>query len=779
MTALIEKRPDWRLLCPAAGAWLSGWVATEFLAASFAIAVGLLLATVVAAAVLAFPAVRKSGWATTICVVLGAAALVAGSAAVRVETRIPEEIASALESGERVELTFVLSGLPREGSFGYQLPASVTAIDQVAVTAPVLVFAELPDGRPGIGTEMRIDASLKPTSSGDDIVAMAFAKSPPEIVASPHPILDAGNALRAQFVATAEQLPGTGAMLVPGLAVGDEALVDDELDAAMKASSLTHLTAVSGSNIAIIVVGIIGIGRLFGWSRPVRIAAAGFALAGFVLLVTPQGSVIRAAAMAIIVLVLEAVSRPVAGVPVLALAVLILLAVDPWFSHDYGFALSAAATAGLLIGTRPVATWLERWVPPPIAVLIAVPLVAQVACQPILLMLEPNLPVYGVIANLLAAPAAPVATVVGLIACLLGAVVPPIGLALAWVAWLPAQWIALIAESVVVLPGATLPWLNGPLGVLSWLTLCTAIVILVRKRTPLVLKKSIAVTLAFVVLIVSTQAVISRLQRPVNWRVVACDIGQGDALLVRSGSAIVLIDTGEDPDGLHACFAEFGIDRIDLLVLSHFDTDHSGAVGDLRIPVTAAWLPDTEEARAEPVTVTLQTAGVTVYFGARGDSLQLGDLRWQALSPERRSDGGPSFSEGNDSSLTLVAEPTASCVASCLSLIALGDLGESAQSPLLDQSVAAEIVKVSHHGSRDQSAALYAQISASVGLISVGESNGYGHPTDDALTMLATSGTSAFRTDTQGHLAVFGEPDDIQVWTSKRGESPTQTHSSR
>ncbi|WP_169516513.1 ComEC/Rec2 family competence protein [Gulosibacter molinativorax] len=737
-------------------------MATEFLTAAAGIALGLLAATLVAVCF-----VRRAAWVAITCVLLAAAALVAASAAARGDSRVPEPVAVAIDGGERVTLDFVLAGLPREGAYGHRLPATLTAIDGVPATAPVLVFADLPEGSPGIGVAMRVTAALEPTSSGDDVVALAFAKGPVELVAGAHPVLEVGNHLRAKFIETARQLPGSGAMLVPGLAVGDESLVDDELDRAMKASSITHLTAVSGSNIAIIVVGVVGLGRLCGWSRPVRIAAAGFVLAGFVLLVTPQGSVIRAAAMAVIVLALEAVSRPVAGVPVLALAVIVLLVADPWLSHDYGFALSAAATGGLLIGTRPVAKWLELWLPPPIALLIAVPMVAQLACQPILLMLDATLPVYGVVANLLAAPAAPIATVVGLGACLIGAIAPPVGLAIAWVAWLPAQWIALIAETVDQLPAASVPWLAGPFGVLSWVALCVAVWLALRRRTPLPVRKALAVGLAFALLFATTQITLTNLRRPVDWRVVACDIGQGDALLVRSGDATVLIDTGEDTELLHACFAEFGIDRIDLLVLSHFDIDHSGAVGELRIPVTAAWLPDTEEARREPVTTLLEGAGIAVYFGARGDSLELGDLQWRVLSPKRSSDGGPSFAEGNDSSLTLLAEPTASCVASCLSLIVLGDLGESAQSPLLGEPVAADIVKVSHHGSRDQNAALYAEISAAVGLISVGEGNGYGHPTEDALGMLATSGTASFRTDTQGHLAVFGDRDNIQIWTSR------------
>lgn len=770
---------DWRLVGPAAAAWLAAWCATQFPGLAMWLAIGLGALGLLTAAFARAHALIAAG-----CVALAACALVAGAAAMQGEQRIPEPLDAALGESGTVEVRIAPTGLAKPGGYGWRVPARLIAIDGAPASAPVMLFAELPDPRPGIGAELLVEGSLEATDPGDRTVALVFADEVPEQVAAPHPVADLGNRLRSGFVDLAAQLPRPGAMLVPGLAVGDESLVDDALDGAMKTSSLSHLTAVSGSNIAIIVVGIVWLGRLAGWSRTVRIAAAGLALAVFVLLVTPQGSVIRATAMAVLVLVLEAVSRPVGGVPVLALAVIALLAVDPWLSHDYGFALSAAATAGLLFGTRPLSQRLERWLPPPLAMVIAVPLAAQLACQPILLMLEPAIPLYGVVANLLAAPAAPPATVIGLLACLLGAVWEPAGLALAWVAWLPAQWIALIAQAVERLPGAALPWFEGGIGVLSWLALSVAAVILLARAGPRRLRRAVALLLALALTVLAgrltADALIRARDLPEHWRVLACDIGQGDAVLVRGGGATVLIDTGEDAELLQACFAEFGIDRVDLLVLSHFDIDHSGGVEGLRVPVGAAWVPDTLEARAEPTTHRLQQAGVPVHFGARGDVIALGDLVWTALSPPRAPDGGPSTLEGNDSSLAVHAAPTADCVESCLSLVSLGDLGERAQRELLvgadspegpGIALDADVVKVSHHGSRDQHAELYSRVRARIGLISVGAGNGYGHPTDDVLAMLAAAGTPWLRTDLHGHAAVFVRDGELAVWTSRTIEA--------
>src|SRR5690606_39249834 len=134
---------------------------------------------------------------------------------------------------------------------------------------------------------------------------------------------------------------------------------------------------------------------------------------GFVVLVTPEPSVQRAAVMALAVLVASGSGRPVRGIPVLCLAVLGLLVVDPWLARSFGFVLSVLATGGLLVLAGPLAAAMARWMPRWLAVVIAVPAAAQVACQPVIVLLDAALPTYGVVANILAAPAAPIATVVG------------------------------------------------------------------------------------------------------------------------------------------------------------------------------------------------------------------------------------------------------------------------------------------------------------------------------------------------------------------------------
>jgi competence protein ComEC len=296
--------------------------------------------------------------------------------------------------------------------------------------------------------------------------------------------------------------------------------------------------------------------------------------------VTPEPSVIRAAVMAAVALVALASGRPARGMPLLCLAVIILLVVDPWLSRSYGFALSVLATAGLLLLARPLAEVLGRALPRGLSLVLAVPIAAQLACQPVLLLLNPSLPLYGVAANLLAEPAAAPVTVLGLIACLTAPILPPVATVFAAMAWLPASWIAAVATFFAAFPGARSPWPTGLLGVLL-LTAVTAagLVAVLGGVRPVVRRAARAVAVVALVGYLATLAgthLVETVTRPSDWQFAFCDVGQGDATVIRSDGRIALDDTGREPKLLQRCLDELGITHIDLLVLTHYDLDHVG-----------------------------------------------------------------------------------------------------------------------------------------------------------------------------------------------------------
>lgn len=779
---------DLRLLVPAAVAWIAAAWAVATPAAAFAVALALWAASVT---LLIAARVSRRGWVVVATVCATAAALVCSAACVQQQVRHPYALVEAAAAGRFVTVTLTTSetiGRAPAGLRSSPYAATATEVSTgggvaaarrtvVTVSTPVLVFGGRPAHRTGIGSTLTLSGTLRATQPEDDSAYLLFASGAPRDIRAPPWFLDWANGLRSSFSAAASALPGAGGDLLPGLAIGDTSAVSETLNADMKASSLSHLTAVSGANCAVVIALIMLLGGFAGVGRGVRVVASAIVLVGFVVLVTPQASVIRAAVMAGIVLLALLAGRPVRGIPVLALATLVLLAADPWLARDYGFALSVLATGGLLVLSGPLMRLLARFLPLGIAGVIAVPVAAQVACQPVLLLLNPTIPLYGVVANVLAEPAAPVATVVGLLACVTLPVVPVVGGLLARVAWLPSSWIAAVAHVCSGLPGAALPWPEGLGGVLLLFVVTVAALVAVlggvARRARLV-----CAAVAVVVLVGFGGAsagirVVQQLARPGDWQIAACDIGQGDAVLVRSAGEVALIDTGPDPKLLAACLDSLGIGHIDLLMLSHYDLDHVGGTSAVVGRVGRALVGPPAEADDERLAAQLANAGARVQQASRGLSGTLGELRWQVLWPRARLG---SVEPGNAASVTVAFAPVGRCATGCLSSLFLGDLGEQAQSLVLAAGPLphVDVVKVSHHGSADQSARLYQSIRATVGVISVGANNDYGHPTQKLLNILAGAGTVAARTDREGLVLLSpGEkPGSVRVWTQKRAAAP-------
>ena len=735
---------------------------------------------------------RGRSFVATAALTATVAAVLLSSATFGASARNPELLVDAAQAHRFVTIIAVMNA---DGATGASSPNSTasnssrsrTAITITAVTVgsttlrnlsiPAVLFGSVPSS--GIGTQISVAGTLANTEAGDHTAYLVFARGSAQLLQKPPWFLGWSNSLRAEFRAAAAQLPGDGGALLPGLAVGDTSAVSETLDAAMKSTSLSHLTAVSGANCAVVVGLIMLLGSALGASRRLRIAMALIVLVGFVVLVTPDASVLRAAVMAALVMFALASGRPTRGLPVLCLAVILLIFIDPWMSRDFGFILSVLATAGLLVLAGPLARVLSRWLPAPLAALISIPVAAQLACQPVLILLNPTIPVYGVIANLLAEPAAPVATVLGLIACVTLIVVPAVGKIALSIAWLPSAWIAAIAHFFAAAPGAQAPWFSGALGAFAIAAVTGLILVVVLKRRSTATRIIAGVLLLSVVSYgggILGQALGRSTSFPEHWQIAACDVGQGDAVLVRSGDTIALIDTGPTPQALATCLKDLGVHHIDLLVLSHYDLDHVGGTAAVLGIVDHVLVGPVSDASDTALRDSLERSGATVAEVSRGGRGMLGDLRWEVLWPPTRMG---SVEPGNAASVTVRFEGAGQCSEGCLSSLFLGDLGDEAQSRMFGVAHPAQVdvVKVAHHGSSDQSQSLYERVNARVGIVSVGSSNTYGHPTQRLLDILSALSATIARTDLEGMILISPAPNGgIAVWTEHPPDHDVSTH---
>ncbi|ROP77913.1 DNA polymerase III delta subunit [Frigoribacterium sp. PhB107] len=716
------------------------------------------------------PGSRVVPAAALVALVALVAGLVLAGAAARQHVRYPEELVAL--SGHSAELHGTATGRVAAGTRAVQVTVrEVVVADEVVWRGRASFLLLGPRVAEGaaieVGQEVSARVSVLPVEPGDDVAFVAAVRGQVVPGAPPSGAAGLADSVRSDFRGVTAELPGDGGSLLPGLAVGDTSAVDDELDEAMKASSLSHLTAVSGSNCAVLVALVMLVGGALGVPRLARLLLAAVLLLAFLVLVTPEPSIVRASVMALVVLVHLAAGRPVSGLPVVSLAVSGLLLGDPWLARDLGFALSVLATAGLVVLAAPLADAFARFLPRPVAAVLAVPVAAQLACQPVLLLLDPRVAVHGVVANVLAEPAAPLATVGGLVVCATASWAPGPAELVARAAWVPATWIGAVARSVASWPLARVEWPGGPTGVvlLAALTVLVAGAVLARPGGRL---RRVVVVLLTGALAVGAGAVVGvrtgeRSAVPADWTIAQCDVGQGDAVLVRSDGQVALVDVGDDEAALGGCLRRFGVDRIDLLVLTHFDADHVGAVDVVTGRVGRALVGPTASPDDERVVDDLAGGGAEVVEVAVGVGGVLGELGWSVLWPVRAD------AAGNDASVVTLWRPLPGCRTGCLSLLDLGDLAEAPQRLLLSSSGGAlsgvDVVKVSHHGSADQHAGLYAAARASVGLVGVGADNSYGHPRREALDMVEEAGAEVTRTDLDGDAAVVvDDSGGVRLW---------------
>lgn len=290
-------------------------------------------------------------------------------------------------------------------------------------------------------------------------------------------------AAEASAAAEPGQLPlGADAPeLVIGVVLGDDTGLEAATTKNMRASNLTHLTAVSGEHVALVLAATL---TLCG-PLPVRLKTliGLFTLVGLVLLVQPSGSVLRAAAMGSVQLVGLSLGRQASALPAWAAGAIVLLLIDPWQACDWGFALSIAATGGLIMLAPGIERQLGRVMPTFFAQLAAIPLAAQLACGPLLIALNPHISMWGVVANMLAAPVVAVVTYTGLAATALATALPSLAQLLVLPALWGCAWLECIAHFFAHLPGAQVNWPGKVSGVCSLAALNAGIwLLLVRMR---------------------------------------------------------------------------------------------------------------------------------------------------------------------------------------------------------------------------------------------------------------------------------------------------------
>ena len=500
--------------------------------------------------------------------------------------------------------------------------------------------------------------------------------------------------------------------LIPGMVIGDTSKQSVEFKNQMRRSGLTHLVAVSGANFAIVSAFVLW-GMQFVFRKVnYRLIATAIALAAFIALVRPSPSVLRAAAMAAVLLVAFGTRQGRDPLPALGFAIAAVVILDPFQARDAGFALSVLATAGLLLLAPKIK---PKFLAPPIA--------AMAFCAPVIVALSGYISPMSIIANVLAAPAVAPITIVGFIAALISPFAPWLSHLLILCVKPLAIWIVWVAKWSAGFPVFTLKT-----GLYGFLIVAVLILAIYLGRA------KVAIALLIVVITFSWA------QRfPAgDWQIANCDIGQGDAMVINlKHHRAIVIDVGPDPQLIDRCLRQLGVKEIPLLILTHIHADHVGGLAGAgkNRKIGTTWYGD-------------------VFAGTRAT---IEDVKIEVKWPDRAGE----YTPNNSSIAVLITSPD-------FTLFAAGDIEPPVQSQLVSRIGEVDIYKVAHHGSRFQDLDLMRELSPQIAVISVGATNTYGHPAPATISALTQLGAKVLRTDIDGAVAIKATNHQFSLQRSKR-----------
>lgn len=546
--------------------------------------------------------------------------------------------------------------------------------------------------------------------------------------------------------------------LVTALLTGEKSELSDGQTAAMKAAGVYHAVAVSGMHVSILM-GFLGL--LIRRKRRRALVGIPVVLL-FLAVIGSAPGVTRAAVMQVIVLLAALLQRDYDAPTSLGAAALLMLGANPWAVQNVGFQLSFASTAGILlfstriyraINSSHLVESLEKHLPftkvtgnpllNAVAASVSTSVGALAFSTPLMAWHYGTVSLISLLSNLLVLWAVTACFALGLAAVLLPGV---LGRAVAWVCAWPGRYFLAMTGLLAKVPFASVS-ISSPY-ILAWLVLVylVALAVLLSKG-----RKRVLLPLCSVVLTLCVSLLLSAVSyTATGFSFSALDVGQGQCLTLYAGGVNAMIDCGGDGNAGDTA-AQFltanGQTRLDVLVLTHFDSDHCNGVVTLlqQVSVSALYVPDVEDdaGNRQEILEAAESHGVEIVFVTEDLTLSFGDCTLQLFAP------------------VTMASDNEACVSALFTcgdydILVTGDMDQSAEEQLLDTQALPdiELLVVGHHGSKYATGtALLEATRPELAVISVGE-NSYGHPTPETLARLEEIGAEIYRTDQCGTVTV-------------------------
>ena len=563
-------------------------------------------------------------------------------------------------------------------------------------------------------------------------------------------------------------LPKAEAGMLIGLLLGDKKAIDADFYSTAQRMGIAHVFAVSGLHVGVVLAFYLGTARFLKLSPTITVTGAIILLGSYSLLVGFTPSVVRASIMGMLAILSVKWLKFKDFYTILAAAALLIILSDPLSIFTIGFQLSFITTWGLFY-FLPLARRLFSFLPNKGALVIGVPVAAQMAALPITLYHFNTLSLLAPLMNLIVVPIVSI-----LVPLLFGALL------------FASIWVKL-AQPFIFLSGGIAYTLSGFIDYftrvfseghvylarpsLIFIGCYYLFLIGLREvdrfkekipKIPFKIKLSLVFILIFILLV-------GTIPRPLPLEVAFLDVGQGDGAVIKTPyNQYVIIDGGPGSTTVTQYLRYKGVNKVALVILSHPDADHINGLYKVMQEFTVETLlvpPDVDQSQELAELKDLAEKKETrIIEGKQGITLKLQpEVKFQVIAPDINK---MENLDSNNASLIV------NCIYGKQDFLFTGDVDKEVLLKLLPLNRVIEIIKIPHHGSRGSYVEnFYQELNPAAAVISVGRGNRYGHPHSEVLEGLEDAGINVYRTDKQGALIFETDGEDIWVKTMLSGKS--------
>jgi competence protein ComEC len=612
-----------------------------------------------------------------------------------------------------------------------------------------------------------------------------------------------------------DALPYPQSALAQALLLGQVAQLPDSLVEDFRATGTAHLLAISGMQVAVVLVmSVAAAGWWLGRRRQLYLLLPLAAIWLYALVSGMEPSVVRAAVMGSVYLAALALGRPRSVLPALAFSAALMVAAAPVVLYRPSFQLSFVAMAGVALAMpyqariaaavagrfESAGEWWRPWLSrllSIIAIALFVSLAATLATWPLVSFTFHQFPLTGIFVTALALPVQPFILLGSLAAAAAGIVHPAIGQLFGWITWVPLSY---MEELVSTAPSHVISgdWVGAPL-VWAWYVILGGVVLFAggpaRLGNLAARLRALAPRLApgelggvrptsrnlwsgGITLLLVSAAVLVWAQvfggPDGKLHVYFFDVGQGDsALVVTPSGRQVLVDGGPETESAIRALAgpmSAGDRSLDLVVLTHLDADHSRGLLEVldryRVAAVLLGVSDPDSAIYALWRASMDRNGLAetpVHAGYRV-MLEPGVVL-EVLNPPKKPIGGSAADENNNGVVLRLSHGD-------VSFLLVADIAAAAESYLVRDAspLESEVLKVAHHGSKTSTTAPFLRrVRPVVAVVSVGEGNRYGHPHQEVINRLeeAVGLEWLYRTDRDGTIEFISDGQSLWARTER------------